>query len=830
MLTHGGEAAETAITAHERRFHVEVLADWNKDGGFDHELSDLSRFVESAETDRSLHGSSPEELLLIEGASAAELTVNLGGEPLSGMSWASIFSPYNGFSPFYLSDLEGAEIKYKLGIETVLGIVWYQQFVGNIRTITPDRGGDTVEITALDRVEKLRRPIQFPKWSVYETAVNEGKVAGQLALSSWVIDHCLRFCDTSPTPLRPTYFDEMNVPSEPRYEDGVHFWLTGTGGHVPTIGWLDNSHALRFPDTEGTGKWMWQDGGATHPDSPSPEIAPPALAGMGNDYTPDLSYWADDRDLIDSDSVHYLGFTLVTRGDRGDFWKTAVNERVLSVRIGDRRVIRLFIDQGEVYSEYQNETITDKYFYSPRFPIPEGRDYVHVWVVWVNSSQSTQLWGRLVVGEQDTGMQDWGDRFTGVRDRDPHKGLIVVRHRMPLNDVFYGSRNMYWEPGHSTPHVSWAGWRPAKYPAGLDKGLNYLSYLPDKDGQDAWDVITEVAAAEFGSVFWDENGVFHFWNQDTVLSKQDEIVQTLTLDEISGLKMTRSLDSVRNVYSVELNRNRSRYGRVYESTSVNEFIIPPRTRRIFRLYVDNVQAPEPGFLTQYTTHSNGDPNPDTGNPVQWNDYFPKWSDSVDHGYVLQWYRNGSWYEPFNYGPDISMYFDVDGLLVVNVWNGTENTFRLATDAGDPAFRFLGTGINQGESSIVVDVRDEDSVNKYGARNYRLSGDWYQEFFDRNYGAKRLIDQLVERTSKPIPATDAVTVAGDPRRQLGDTIGVVDPDGFGEFMKLQILGIRRRFDINTGLTDTLTVEMVRPAGVGIWDSDHYGRWDETFIWS
>ena len=50
------------------------------------------------------------------------------------------------------------------------------------------------------------------------------------------------------------------------------------------------------------------------------------------------------------------------------------------------------------------------------------------------------------------------------------------------------------------------------------------------------------------------------------------------------------------------------------------------------------------------------------------------------------------------------------------------------------------------------------------------------------------------------------------------------------MRLQILGIRREYSRDGGLTDTLTVELVRPAGIGLWDSPQYGRWDETFIWS
>src|SRR5690606_5784204 len=129
-------------------------------------------------------------------------------------------------------------------------------------------------------------------------------------------------------------------------------------------------------------------------------------------------------------------------------------------------------------------------------------------------------------------------------------------------------------------------------------------------------------------------------------------------------------------------------------------------------------------------------------------------------------------------------------------------------------------------SQVVTFSDQDSIDKYGARNYKLSGDWVQDKFS----AEALNKYLLSRTVEPIPTTDAIEIAGDPRLQLGDTIEVLDPDGFGERMRLRIRGIRREYSRDGGLTDTLAVELVRPAGIGRWDSPQYGRWDETFIWS
>jgi len=94
----------------------------------------------------------------------------------------------------------------------------------------------------------------------------------------------------------------------------------------------------------------------------------------------------------------------------------------------------------------------------------------------------------------------------------------------------------------------------------------------------------------------------------------------------------------------------------------------------------------------------------------------------------------------------------------------------------------------------------------------------------------LLSYLLPRTLIPIPTTDAITVAGDPRLQLGDRVDVVDPDGMGERIGLQIYGITRKYTRDNGLIDTLSVEMLAPPRIGIWDSAQYGLWDQTFIWS
>src|SRR5690606_26870022 len=110
VQTHGGENAEKAILASERDITISLRVDWNRDGQFDHVLSDLTPLVSNVTLDKALSGSTPEDLLLVEGNAAAELETTLGGE-YRGRQLPAIFSPFNTQSPPYGLVLAGADIE-----------------------------------------------------------------------------------------------------------------------------------------------------------------------------------------------------------------------------------------------------------------------------------------------------------------------------------------------------------------------------------------------------------------------------------------------------------------------------------------------------------------------------------------------------------------------------------------------------------------------------------------------------------------------------------------------------------------------------------------------
>ena len=187
MQTHGGSPATEAILSDQRVFINKLSVDWDRDGKYNHPLSNLSGYVKSVSVDRALTGSAPAEILLIEGSSSAQLQFTISGE-YKGMSFPSVFSRYNRSSPFWGKPIVSPEVTWSILVETALGVIEYPQFKGVVRTVTPDRAENSVTVSCLDFVEYLRKPIRLPSWAMSEEHVNYGEIDSQLCRSHWVID------------------------------------------------------------------------------------------------------------------------------------------------------------------------------------------------------------------------------------------------------------------------------------------------------------------------------------------------------------------------------------------------------------------------------------------------------------------------------------------------------------------------------------------------------------------------------------------------------------------------------------------------------------------
>ncbi|MGH8574512.1 MAG: hypothetical protein ACREX8_18345, partial [Gammaproteobacteria bacterium] len=88
-------------------------------------------------------------------------------------------------------------------------------------------------------------------------------------------------------------------------------------------------------------------------------------------------------------------------------------------------------------------------------------------------------------------------------------------------------------------------------------------------------------------------------------------------------------------------------------------------------------------------------------------------------------------------------------------------------------------------------------------------------------------RLLADLARPLTGVDDITITGDPRLQLDDTIAVADPDGLTPQIRATVTGIRQQLTRGT-FTTSLAVRPTAPAGMGLLDDPIYGLLDDTMI--
>ncbi|SFE54514.1 hypothetical protein SAMN04487819_11661 [Actinopolyspora alba] len=817
MQTHGGQEAADVIEGNEREFSAVLRVDWNRNGLYDHPLSDLSPYVEDISVGRAWSSSIPDEVPVVSGSAAAELSITLAGT-YDGMPLASAMSRFNPHGPVYGAELAGCEITYDIEVHTEGGTVTYRQMVGVTRRPRITRDDGTVSLTALDREEKTRSPVSMPRWAVSRYWQDQGRRQAQLCDGQWLIDHALRSCGVSPTGQTWMTWSDLEIQEGDTQDiNKARCVITGTGGLAPSVGWYDNFTAQRFPNVEGGAPDMYVVDGVQ--DSALSDDPQAPLPLCFNDHDADYlsKYWVDDRDTLFPDNTHYLSVQLVTRSGAQH---TTNDVPLIGVRLS-RRDIEMYVSEGDVWLLWR-DLEAGTFHTTQRYTIPTGQDSVHVEAAFEHSPENGL---RAYVGFDRT-PNPWVQFSTDPPPEstpwDPLIGLVTVHRVVRFNDLMY-------------QHNDWADARQSvdtlvkttDYQAALDTSKNKLTHFPRaRSGDDAWTIIKDVADAEAGAAFWDEYGIFRFWNRDRLAQKRNNAVRTLTVDGLSSLEMSTNLDSVRNVYTIETQTTIGVNGIAYEADDPDLFRVPASNDEQdnrFRIPVDNIVLPRPWTLVQHDTLG------DEGSG------FAQWSDQVAHGFVPQWLENETWSEDqFKDLLNIQYcWLDRDGQLTFQISNGFAFPMRLAMDptssGGESrgALRIMGS-LLEDRGSTTTTMRDTTSVQKYGRRNLKLSGDWHHDTGQ----VEGLASELLARTAEPVPTTDDIDIPGDPRLQLGDTIEIVDTtsrEGFGTF-RAQIYGISRKFSANSGLTDTLSVEIVRDPVQGIWDDPAYGIWGQSLIWS
>ncbi|WP_190821953.1 hypothetical protein [Saccharopolyspora pogona] len=829
------EAAQ-AIESNYREFAHRLRVDWNNNGKYNHPLSDMTKFVTRSSREQALSSTAPEEVMLIEGYTAASLDIELSGD-FNGLPIAGHFAPYNSRSVFYVEGIQlGVQMTYEIAIATDAGWEWYPQFTGMVREVNTDRRAGEVVLTCLDNAERMRTPVLIPPYAAYQDYLVNGYKRSGLVDSSSVIDLAARVAGFDNSPRGYWSQHKTYQGSDGLYGKKIALSVPFHGSMLPEIGALDNEFEFHLTEE-------WVNGTAAEKARAEQYRSGPDFAGNGLPYLAcnavprgknvwiTKKYWMDTYDYVTPSAAWgttVLGTWIYWTGSGVDEDSRVITVEYydvmidLNVRSSDRGVYPILRTGKKDPGGSHTATYTGPLMFLPTDP---GWHYIEVAV--------------NISPDQDAMMRTMIDGTSSAPNTAPYRlpasaeyalgGLVTVENKYALSDLFV-FRNQFREfitnndkyDLTSRSNVKSIGHLTGTPDGDTRWGRNRFMYTLRDDTQESWDIVKGVAAAEFGVVFFDEEGDFNFWNYDTVARlQQGEPVRKFTLDEVENLSLRLTMDSVRNVWRVTTRTAEAAPGITYDLAKDGA----PRKDS------DNTlpavfQIPENnwiGFMIPDNDHVISTHPYLTLRPVDmlFDEYAP-WE-----GYKT--YRGTTYvgdqvaFYPRKSGPYWTKLVCFGTFDVPNTTTGVDGF----VGPDDRAFfRLRGTMVQENEPRS-FEVRNDASVADYGQRVLEMSNNfWLQDRFQ----TESMLSRLVSKLGRPIPVTDAITVPGDPRIQIGDVIEIADPDGFGGSIKLQIFGILRELEDGVGLVDTYQVEVVQQARVWILGDQDYSILGQSTVLS
>ncbi|WP_144311946.1 hypothetical protein [Actinopolyspora erythraea] len=779
--------ADVAIKAGHRRLINSIQIDWDQDGSFSHPLTNLHPYLMRASFDQVWNGTAPEEIQLIEGYAAAKLDIEVSGNH-GGMSLVSQFSPENPWSIFYPdSVLAGSPVYYSIAVVTELGNETFVQLRGRVRDVGVDRETGVVTISCLDYVEHLRDTITLPAYAIDIKYLSQGFKRGGLIDSSSLIDLAARSggFTAGPRPGLGDYGETiLSVP--------LH------GSPLPEKGFLDND--LQIHKTE-----EWEDQGYSpseaYRDGPHGYLAANAVP-KGYEQYARKSYWIDPEDGTSSLSTGTYVFGCWVHWTEPDLYNTA---NLIELLYGDGiLILRVDGSTGEVFPVTHDKDDVENV--GEKKPLSSGWNYVEV-----GFENDIAIRSRTRVGDDEGSpieirSKPLSSSYTALTN------LVHVQHVHPMSDVeiAYSPSDDYLQYIHKniTPVGN----------AQVSKGRNRATHTTRRSVE-AWELIKEVAGAEFGAAYFTNDGTFVFLNYEDILNKQTSTELEIGINDIEGLSLRRTLSSVRNHWQVTTSSAHMAHKTVWEYSDSSSPLVDFYGEYYPAELISGTAAGRHEYIVRPDDRMIC-PNPYSLPIVAPSD---KWSSEIPRAGRTP-YANGSYVgdSGANLSTEQKWYGDH---IRISLWNSLSDDVEYINPDGEYRYRVDGTRvIDDGKTTWTVS--HSDSKDKYGVRSIRLSGNyWYQDRFQ----IETMLQEQIERFAYPIPVTDDISIPGDPRVQLGDVLELTDPYGISPTIYLQILGIKRDMSTGQGLTDTYQVEVIKSTTYGQWDDHKYGIWDQSMIW-
>lgn len=498
---------------------------------------DISLTVDSLTVDRQLTTDMPDGTRLITGYPAASAQLTLSGlvdQTDASKSIAWLMNPANSASPLYRSDALGSPLTIQAGVYTPGNATpeLFTVFTGSVDDYTVDPQAGTVTLVCLDDRTQLAKFPAIPAGAFSDdltaSKIGTGSI-GQMFTSGWVLN---------------LLAESLGYYTSPPPRNQCAFRMTGHGGAWPELGWNATASVYSPAFTDGSNNILdAADGGFTtgkfstqvpnrviaqYVASPITGLPDGTIAGTvgptGNSWF--FECWVQGRtsDTIVGPNGVAVNFALSTHTA-----PTVVDLGAAATSLGSalRPYVSVFSSPSFVTINPASLTIPNDgtwHYFAVAFQFTSTTAFSATWYVDGATQTNTGTVGTAVASS------DTIDQATFVA-WTPSESVQVTN-----------------EPG--TPPSN-NGYTPSTRVA-FDPSLNNLTVVPDVTGQDAWNVIQQIAQAEGAVAGFDELGVFRFTNRDTIGSQASQRTITPTYS-LKTLQQELGNSFVRNHIQLPVN-------------------------------------------------------------------------------------------------------------------------------------------------------------------------------------------------------------------------------------------------------------------------------------
>lgn len=309
---------------------------------------------------------------------------------------------------------------------------------------------------------------------------------------------------------------------------------------------------------------------------------------------------------------------------------------------------------------------------------------------------------------------------------------------------------------------------------------------------DPWELLQDIATADFAAVYLDAFGQLHWRNGRSDASDEgQEVVRELTAREsLMDIDYTSGAAQLANEVSVGYTP--------IEIISDGDYFVPTGAVRVPANGSTTITFELPGPLLQDGGFS--------GNLTAANTAADGSGVNLTLGSMIT--AGFSIITTLQYGT-----VTFENFYPFEVW--------IVDTSGIPSYSITASWFQQGPNAEPVTATDSDSKRRYRPQPLAISSSIWRQRADT---AEIVAEQLVSDLSTPRPTIRNVRIIGDPRLELGDLTRIRDEDGIGLDGNYRLSGISSRYNPGNGFTQSITAR--EGPETADWDED---SWDSDEIW-